>query len=164
MQAILLEWFDALKLTGRIVFERSSALETGILIIAFIVRSALFFNLIAKTLTGYRPRVLSVLGVGFFVLASASAAALAFWSDQLVPQALSIAVALFALVLPWTKRVQKTSYLSAFFLWVVLLLFVGAFFYTESAIGQGVRSGAGSGSSIKRHNDQINTLFKDMDK
>ena len=70
MQAILLEWFDALKLTGRIVFERSSALETGILIIAFIVLSALFFNLIAKTLTGYRPRVLSVLGVGFFVLAS----------------------------------------------------------------------------------------------
>lgn len=164
MKAILLEWFDALKLTGGIVFERSSALETGILIVAFILFSVLFFSLIAKTLTGYRPRVLSVLGVGFFVLASASAAAVAFWSDQLVPQAISIAVALFAVVLPWTKRIQRTSYLSAFLLWVVMLFFAGAFFYTESVIRQGVCNGAESGLSIKRHNEQINTIFKDMGK
>lgn len=161
MQAILLEWLDALKLTGRIVFERDSALETGILIVAFVLLMTLFFNLIAKTLTGYRPRVLSVLGMGFLILAAASAAALAFWCDQLVPQIISVAVALFVVVLPWTQRVQKTSYLSAFLLWVVVLLFVAAFFYGESVISQSVRSGAGRGSSLKRHNDQINTLFKE---
>ena len=164
MQTMLMEWLEALKQTGRVLFERESALETGILIAAFVLIAPLFFELIAKTLTGYRPRVLSVLGMGFLMLVAASAAALAFWSDQLVPQTISIAAALFAVVLPWTKRMQKTSYLNAFILWAVLLLFVGTFFYGESVIAQSVRSSAGSGSSIKRHNDEMNTLFKDIGK
>lgn len=156
-----MEWLDALKQTGRILFERDAVMETGILIAIFVLIMPLFFQLIAKTLTGYRPRVLSVLVLGFLILASASAAASAFWSDALIPQVVSIAAALFVVVLPWTKRLQKTSYLSAFFLWVVLLLFAGAVFYAESVIGQSVRSSASKGSSLKRHNDQINTLLKD---
>ncbi len=154
------KWVDAAKQIGAILFERDSIAETWILSVVLFVFLMLVFKFAAHPLTGSSGRALFVLVPGFVLMIAGAGAARAFLSDSLLYELLGAGVVLFVVVLPLTQAVQDTSYLSSFLLWVVVLLTVAAIFQAESAVGRVIHEGAGTGSSMKRHNSQVDDIFK----
>jgi len=154
------KWVDAAKQIAAILFERGSFAETWVLSVVFFVLVMLVFKLVAHPLTGSAGRAIFVLVPGFVLMIAGAGAVRAFLSDSLLYELLGAAIVLFVVVLPLTQAVQDTSYISSFLLWVVVLLAVAAIFQAELAVGRAIHEGAGTGSSMKRHNTEMNEFLK----
>ena len=157
---MLEKWVDAAKQIAAILFERGSFAETWILSVVIFVLVMLVFKLVAHPLTGSSGRAIFVLVPGFVLMIAGAGAVRAFLSDSLMYELIGAAIVLVVVVLPLTQAVQDTSYISSFLLWFVVLLAVAAIFQAELAIGRAIQQGAGTGSSMKRHNSEMSDFMK----
>lgn len=154
------KWLDAAKQIGALMFQRDSFTETWILSVVFFVVVMLVFKLVAYPLTGSAGRAFFVLIPGFVLMIAGAGSVRAFYSDRLLYEFFGATVVLFVVVLPLTQVVQHTSYISSFFVWFVVLLTAAAIFYAELDVSQAIHEGAGTGSSMKRYNRDVNDFFK----
>jgi len=154
------EWLDKLQEIGLLFFGRDSAAEMWALIVVCALVVFFVYNKISIGFAGKGNGSVFVLIPGFVLLALTAVAVQLYWTDDWVFQLAAVAGSFFLLVLPLTKMIEKTSYLSALMVWTVCGLLLGAILLLERPLVQSFQRGIEKGSLMKNHRDQVNSLGK----
>lgn len=153
-------WLSELKEIGRLLFERQSAVEGWFLGVVCVCLVLLVFKLTARVLTGGQGRFFFVFVPGFLLMALGAVAVRMYVSTEMLPQALGAFVVLLAIVVPLTRLMQRTSYLSALLVWVFTLSASIAVLYAADQVSAAIHKGARGGDRLQERRETLNDFLE----
>ncbi len=158
------KWLSVMEDIGRSLFGRESSAEMWSLVVVCVFFLFFVYHKMSAGFIGKGNRSFLVLIPGVLLMVLAAAAVQIYLSTDGMLQAAAAVLVFLAVVLPLTKAVEKTSYLSALFVWGVCALVLTAILLLEKPFVQTIQRGIKKGSLVREHQDYSDKLIDKVGK